>query len=183
MSERFTSDLVFILIALIIAAVLGFIIGYLYRRIRKARFLALQDDNEQLKVRLDSAVKQLDSTVKQLDSTVELLDECKKQKEMAFDSAAAKRVFNMKIVENDLKIVEGIGEKIASILNKNGIVTWLQLSEASPEKIKEILLTDGGPSYKIHEPGTWPEQALLAHEGKWAKLKEYQDHLTAGRQN
>ena len=190
MNERFTSDLVFILIALIVAALLGFIIGYFIRRIRKSRFIALEAEKEQLRVKLDDSVRQLDATTKQLEANTRQLELCgrqlnefmmKKEKVSAFDASAAKSVFGTRITENDLKIVEGIGEKIASLLNKRGIDTWYKLSQASPQEIKEILLTDGGPNYNIHEPGTWPAQALLAHEGKWNKLKEYQDQLTAGK--
>jgi predicted flap endonuclease-1-like 5' DNA nuclease len=176
MNERFTSDLVFILIALIVAALLGFIIGYLCRRIRKARFIALENEKEQLSIKLDASVKQLNACNRKLEDCIN-----QKDKAVAFDAVAARNAFSMKITENDLKIVEGIGEKIASILNKRGIVTWLQLSQKSPEAIKDILLEDGGPTYKIHEPKTWPEQALMAYEGKWTQLKEYQEQLTAGR--
>ncbi len=182
MNERFASDLGFILFVLIVAALLGFLIGYYLRRIRRSRFLVLENENEQLKIKQDASLKQLDACHKQLDTCNKQLDDCKKQKqEHAFDASAAREAFNMKIVEDDLKIVEGIGEKIDSILKKNGIVTWYQLSQTSPDKITEILLTDGGPNYKIHDPGTWPAQALLAHEGKWKQLKDYQDQLNGGK--
>jgi predicted flap endonuclease-1-like 5' DNA nuclease len=163
MNERFASDLVFILVALIVAALLGFFIGYFSRRIRRARFLALEAENEQLKMKLEACLQQKDKQTK------------------PFDAAAARSAFNMKVVENDLKIVEGIGEKIESLLKNRGISTWYQLSQTSADKIKEILLTDGGPNYNIHEPKTWPAQAQMAYEGRWKELKEYQDQLTAGR--
>ena len=57
----------------------------------------------------------------------------------------------------------------------------LGVFNANPDQIKEILLEVGGPQYNIHEPRTWPKQALLAHEGKWAELKKYQDELNAGK--
>ncbi len=187
MAERFTSDLAFILIALIVAALLGFIIGLLLRRIRKARFIALENEKDELRVKLDVSARHLERTTMQLDECRKQLKECMTQKSdenaFAFNADAAKSVFNTRIIENDLKIVEGIGEKIAGILNNRGIHTWHDLSKTSPEKIKEILLADGGPSYKIHEPATWPEQALLAYEGKWAELKDLQQQLSAGRQN
>ena len=163
MNERFTSDLVFILIALIVAALLGYLIGYYYRRIRRNKFLVLEDENEQLKIKLDACIQQKEKQVR------------------VFDAVAAREAFNMDVVEDDLKIVEGIGEKIDSILKKNGIVTWHQLSQTAPQRISEILLTDGGPNYKIHDPKTWPAQALLAYEGKWKQLKDYQDQLIGGR--
>lgn len=163
MNERFASDLVFILVVLIVAAILGYLIGYYCRRIRRNRFLVLENENEQLKIKLDACMQQKEKQVR------------------IFDAVAAREAFNMNIVEDDLKIVEGIGEKIDSILKKNGIVTWYQLSQTAPERIAEILLADGGPNYKIHDPKTWPAQALLAHEGKWKQLKEYQDQLIGGR--
>jgi len=177
MNERFTSDLVFILIALIVAALLGLIIGYLCRKSKYARAVtALQNE-------IDSGQNEMASLQNEIKQLKLKLEACMQQKEklIPFNAAAAKDVFKTKVVENDLKIVEGIGEKIESLLNKHGIETWLQLSQTPADTIKEILLTDGGPSYAIHEPGTWPSQALLAYEGKWAQLKEYQDQLIAGK--
>ncbi len=81
---------------------------------------------------------------------------------------------------DDLKIVEGIGPKIADLLNSKGIKTWKQLSEASPERLKEIL-DAAGPNFQIHDPGTWPAQARLADQGKWEELKKLQDELSGGK--
>ena len=81
---------------------------------------------------------------------------------------------------NDLKIVEGIGPKIAELLNKAGIDTWKKLSVTTPEKIKEIL-DAAGPQYNIHDPGTWPAQAGLADNGNWDALKKIQDELKGGK--
>ena len=30
-------------------------------------------------------------------------------------------------------------------------------------------------------PGTWPEQAKMAHEGRWDELKKWQDELDGGK--
>lgn len=81
---------------------------------------------------------------------------------------------------DDLKIVEGIGPKIAELLNKAGIMTWKALSETLPARIKEIL-DAAGPAYQIHDPGTWPEQARMADNGEWDALKKYQDELDGGK--
>lgn len=81
---------------------------------------------------------------------------------------------------DDLKIVEGVGPKIETLLKEGGINTWVELSEADPERLKEIL-DAAGPRYQIHDPSTWPAQAKFAAEGKWDELKEYQDMLTGGR--
>lgn len=81
--------------------------------------------------------------------------------------------------ENDLKMIEGIGPKIEQLLKSNGIMTWQALAESSVERLKEIL-TEAGNRYKMHNPSTWPDQARLAADGEWEKLKTYQDYLDGG---
>jgi len=81
---------------------------------------------------------------------------------------------------DDLKIVEGIGPKIAELLNKEGINTWKELSDASTDRLKEIL-DAAGPNFQIHDPGTWAAQARLADQGKWEELKQLQDELSGGK--
>lgn len=83
--------------------------------------------------------------------------------------------------QDDLKIVEGIGPKIEQLFQADGIKTWLQLSEADPERLRKIL-QDAGPRYRMHNPDTWPRQAGFAHEGNWEELEAYQDHLDGGRE-
>ncbi len=82
---------------------------------------------------------------------------------------------------NDLKIVEGIGPKIAQILNDNGINSWVELADASPEKIKEFL-TEAGPRFQMANPGSWPKQARMAADGEWEALKKWQDEHDHGRE-
>ncbi len=81
---------------------------------------------------------------------------------------------------DDLKIVEGIGPKIADLFIKAGIKTWHQLAETSADRLKEIL-DAAGPNFQIHDPSTWPAQARLADQGKWEELKVLQDELTGGK--
>jgi len=98
---------------------------------------------------------------------------------LVFDASAAKLALGKKIIADDLKIVEGIGPKIAELFNNNGISTWYQLSKASVERCQEVLNT-GGKRYEIHNPGTWPKQSGLAFEGKWKELNDLQDYLDGG---
>jgi len=81
---------------------------------------------------------------------------------------------------DDLKIIEGIGPKIETLLKEGGVTTWAELAAASEERLKEILAA-AGPRYQIHDPSTWPAQSKFAAEGKWDELKEYQDVLIGGR--
>jgi len=80
----------------------------------------------------------------------------------------------------DLKVVEGIGPKIEQLLKNDGIKTWRDLANAKVDRLKGIL-DAAGDRYRIHDPGTWAEQAQLAADGDWDKLKEYQDFLQGGR--
>lgn len=101
--------------------------------------------------------------------------------EILFDANLAATVFGKKIKENDLKIVEGIGPKIEELYHNAGIKTWLALSETPTEKSQSIL-DAGGENFAIHNPGTWAKQALLAYEGKWQELKDWQNVLDGGKE-
>lgn len=98
-----------------------------------------------------------------------------------FDTGQAKSIFGKKVKENDLKIVEGIGPKIEALFNAAGITTWHGLSETSTEKLQTIL-DAGGENYAIHNPSTWAKQALMAYEGKWQELKDWQAGLRGGKE-
>lgn len=86
-----------------------------------------------------------------------------------------------KITADDLKVVEGVGPKIESLLNEGGIHTWADLADAPQEKIQAIL-DEAGPRYRIHDPATWAKQAELARDANWAELEEYQDKLKGGKE-
>ena len=81
---------------------------------------------------------------------------------------------------DDLTVVEGIGPKIADLLRARGISTFAQLAAMTPEAIKAILEA-AGPNFKLAMPQTWPEQAAMAAQNRWADLKAYQDQLIVGR--
>lgn len=81
---------------------------------------------------------------------------------------------------DDLKIIEGVGPKIETLLKDAGIHTWAELAETSVDRLKEIL-DAAGPRYQIHDPSTWAAQAKFAAEGKFDELKEYQEVLMGGR--
>jgi predicted flap endonuclease-1-like 5' DNA nuclease len=84
--------------------------------------------------------------------------------------------------EDNLQIVEGIGPKIERVLKEAGVGTWRILSGKSEEQLRKIL-TDYNPNYRIHNPKSWPQQALLASQGKWDELIEFQKFLDGGRED
>ena len=81
---------------------------------------------------------------------------------------------------DDLRIIEGIGPKIAEIFNVAGINTFAELAATSVDKLKEILAS-AGSRYSMHDPATWPKQAELAAAGKMDELKKWQDELDGGK--
>lgn len=97
-----------------------------------------------------------------------------------FDAAAAKAAFGKKIKEDDLTVVEGIGPKIQELFKDNGVTSWGILASTAVSRLQEIL-DSKGERYRVHNPGTWPDQAKMAHEGKWAELKKWQDDHDHGR--
>ena len=78
----------------------------------------------------------------------------------------------------DLTKIEGIGPKIAELLYANGITTFAQLAQTSPDQVNALLATDG---LSAHDPTTWADQAQLAAAGEWDKLSEWQDQLDGGK--
>lgn len=81
---------------------------------------------------------------------------------------------------DDLKRIEGIGPKLEEMLNENKIYTFRQLSDAAPAHLKAIL-DKGGEAYRIHDPGTWPEQAKLLSEGKIEEFEKLTLELKGGK--
>jgi large subunit ribosomal protein L20 len=85
-----------------------------------------------------------------------------------------------KTAGDDLKIIEGIGPKIADLFIAAGISTFAEVAAASVETMKEIL-AGGGARFATHDPSSWAEQAALAAAGKMDELKALQDKLDGGR--
>jgi hypothetical protein len=80
---------------------------------------------------------------------------------------------------DDLLIIEGIGPKIASILNNSGIRSFRRLAGTGVENLREIL--DKAGISHIADPSTWAEQAQHAADGAMDKLQELQERLKGGR--
>jgi len=79
---------------------------------------------------------------------------------------------------DDLTIIEGIGPKIDSVLKAAGIISFEQLSQTPPERVKEILLAAG---LRLADPQSWGKQAQLAAAKQWEELKQLQSQLKGGR--
>jgi len=79
---------------------------------------------------------------------------------------------------DDLQAIEGIGPKIAGLLQDAGITTFAALAATSVERLEAIL---EAANLNLASPETWPEQAELAASGDWDALEQLQDQLKGGR--
>ncbi|MFN2335424.1 MAG: hypothetical protein ABR560_00485 [Bacteroidales bacterium] len=202
MAERFTADLLFIVIVLLVAALLGYLIGYYAAKGKYRKQIAdLEEDKasleakirkmEEEKLSLQAEVRQKDEEKLSLQADIQRMDDeisslkltiDKLEKDPRLLAEQPVDVIPMPheagtIVPDDLRAVMGIGTNIARLLMNRGITTWKILSEAAPDYLREILISDGGERLRINNPDSWPHQALLLHEGKFEELKELQDKL------
>jgi hypothetical protein len=79
---------------------------------------------------------------------------------------------------DDLVSLEGIGPKVARILNDAGITTFAALASAKAEDIQRILSAAG---LQMMNPEGWIEQARLAARGDQEGLQKLQSELKGGR--
>lgn len=82
---------------------------------------------------------------------------------------------------DDLKLVEGIGPKIAQVLQDSGITTFDALAATGVDQLAAIL--GRHPTLRLADPASWPQQAMLAAAGDWDRLEKLQAELRAGRAN
>ena len=79
---------------------------------------------------------------------------------------------------DDLTKLEGIGPKVAKVLNGAGVTTFEDLAHARTEDIQNALNTAG---LQMMNPEGWIEQAKLAAKGDLDALKKLQEELKGGR--
>ena len=171
------------LIPLLVGAICG-ILGYLIGKgssttiDNSAELNAWKDKNAKLQADLDACNGKL--TAAAAGAVAGAASLTASAPEIEFDAAAAKAVFGKTIKKDDLKVVEGIGPKIEGMFQAGGIKTWKELSETPVAKCQEIL-DGGGERYKVHNPASWPMQAKMCYENKWAELLKWQDEHDHGK--
>lgn len=95
------------------------------------------------------------------------------------DVAAARAAgFNIRHMD-DLTVIEGIGPRIADLLQSNGIGSFAELAQQRVEDLVAIL-DAGGASFRLANPQTWPEQSRLAADNHWKDLKRMQRDMIGG---
>ncbi|WP_149273311.1 DNA polymerase Y subunit UmuC family protein [Pareuzebyella sediminis] len=168
------------LIVGVIAAILGYLLGKGENKVLdySAEVKLMRAKNAKLEADLDACNKKL--TVPSSSDIASSLDKGQLNTLIPFDAGAAKAVFGKTILENDLKIVEGIGPKIEAMFKNDGIKTWKDLSEM-PVAGCQAILNKGGDRFKVHDPSSWPMQAKMCYEGKWAELFRWQEEHNHGK--
>jgi|SRR5215212_1415987 len=86
--------------------------------------------------------------------------------------------YDEKASADDLTKIEGIGPKVAKVLDQAGITTFDALAQADPSDVKKVL-NDAG--LQMMNPEGWIEQADLAAKGDWNELEQLQGELKGGR--
>lgn len=95
------------------------------------------------------------------------------------DVASARAAgFNIRHMD-DLTVIEGIGPRIADLLQSNGIGSFAELAQQRVEDLVAIL-DAGGASFRLANPQTWPVQARLAADNLWKDLKSMQREMIGG---
>jgi len=85
-----------------------------------------------------------------------------------------------KAKKDKLTLIEGIGPKIASLLEDDGIKTFADLAKTKVGTLSAVL-KKAGPRFSMHKPNSWPKQARLARDGKMDALKKLQGELNGGK--
>lgn len=80
---------------------------------------------------------------------------------------------------DDLKVIEGIGPRIATLLQSAGITTFAQLAQTEVSRLEQLLVEAN--LRRLADPATWPEQARLAAAGDWEAFKALTEQLKGGR--
>jgi predicted flap endonuclease-1-like 5' DNA nuclease len=100
------------------------------------------------------------------------------------EDAGAANIFEMRtpevkaVVPDDLAILEGIGPRVKEVLAAAGIYTFAELAAADVNHLRQIL---EGANLRFIDPGTWPEQAKMAADGRMDDLQAFTASLRGGR--
>jgi predicted flap endonuclease-1-like 5' DNA nuclease len=89
-------------------------------------------------------------------------------------------VLGRPVLADDLTVVEGIGPQVAELCQGIGIATWSDLA-ATEVSLLRTMLDDAGSRFQVNDPSTWPEQAALLADGRWTEFVDLVESLRAER--
>jgi len=136
-------------------------------------------ENSLIIVPSETIVEKVATIAKKVKAAVAPKEETTQPKK-ATKTTKAKKEKAEAAVKDDLTKIEGIGSKIAQLLEAEGIVTFAALGKATGKKLKAILEA-AGPKFQLHDPASWPKQAKLAAAAKWDELAALQEKLIGGK--
>jgi predicted flap endonuclease-1-like 5' DNA nuclease len=76
----------------------------------------------------------------------------------------------MKLMQDNLSIIPGIGPKVSYLLRSTKIDTFEKLAATSVETIREIIERNNPNLLRIIDPLTWPDHARLAIDGNLVSI-------------
>jgi len=108
------------------------------------------------KATVAKTTKKLAKTVKS--KAVEVAAEASKIADKRLATKKAKTPVKTTSKKDDLKVIDGIGPKMETVLNKAGFTSFTQLAAADAKAVKTILLNESA-RYKMFEPKEWIKEA------------------------
>jgi predicted flap endonuclease-1-like 5' DNA nuclease len=182
------------LVWVLLAVVLGLVVGWLLRSVVAKRQVARARSHnvettelERLRTRveqLEHAATERDQLVVELTHTTEALEAARRTLDDRSDRATrpapidspdqndldlAAAALGASIERDDLKVIDGIGPNVEDLCHGIGIRTWSDLSNTEVSLLR-TMLADAGPRFQTHDPETWPRQAALLAEGRWSEF-------------
>lgn len=104
-----------------------------------------------------------------------------KESETPTEEVAVKKpIVNRATKKDDLKVIEGIGPAIERWMNENGILSYEEMANYTGDELNDIL-AKAGPRFRVHDAGTWGEQAKLLAAGKIDEFNKFTAKLIAGK--
>ena len=88
------------------------------------------------------------------------------------DLTAASQALGVRVELDDLTLIDGIGPMIADLCDGIGIQTWRDLAQTEVSLLR-TMLHDAGARFRSHDPASWPEQAALLADGRWAEFRAF----------
>jgi predicted flap endonuclease-1-like 5' DNA nuclease len=189
------------LLWLVLAGLLGVIVGWLLRSVAAKRQLvrarsqhADGDETQRLKARvaeLEAAAVDRDrlaadrdrfdvaAGARVADTDPDTTDASPRSDPAADELDAAAEVLGRPVVRDDLKLIEGIGPSIEDLCHGIGIRTWSDMAATEPSLLR-TMLNDAGPRSKTQDPDGWPRQAALLAAGDWEAFRDLVAELRNG---
>jgi len=93
-------------------------------------------------------------------------------KQAAISSESSKDNFAL-LLDTNLQVIEGIGPRLESLLQENGIIRWSDLANKSTGELR-ALLDKHGNRYEVVNPDAWPKQAQMASKRDFDRLINFQ---------